>query len=359
MTLTKTEIDQIKAALERAKSCHTEENSHPVELSRQCPSHSWKQQNPQPSSRKDGAAKLICNEGGKPISCLANAVSILRGFDPRWLGVLAYDQFSSAIVTRKSPPWGAIVGPWTSSDDVRAADYLNHVGIFVSSKVAAQAADIAARDGGFHPVREFLRSLKWDRTPRLDNWLSTYLGAEASAWTKAAGSRWLISGVARAMKPGCQADYLLLLVGPQGAMKSSALQILAGDGWFRDHAFPRLHPKIVESNCKAGGLLNSENWRRNGTRLHEAMKSFFTCRIDSFPDRFTALAWWTIQGRPYFQRAQTVGTHLATQRETDDTGRFQSGRSILRRCERIARSYGPKRLPDFSRGNHGGSPRRN
>jgi putative DNA primase/helicase len=278
MTLTKEQIDEIKAALERAKGTPAEppEPNAPAD-----PPPIVEAAKPAARSRRDGAAKLICNESGKPISCLANAVSILRGFDPRWLGVLAYDQFSSAIVTRKSPPWGGTVGQWTSSDDVRAADYLNHVGIFVSSKVAAQAADIAARDSGFHPIREFLHSLKWDRTRRLDNWLSTYLGAEASAWTKAAGSRWLISGVARAMKPGCQADYLLLLVGPQGAMKSSALQILAGDGWFRDH-ISSITSKDSRIELQGKWLVELGELAAKRNSTHEAMKSFLTCRIDSF-----------------------------------------------------------------------------
>ena len=83
------------------------------------------------------------------------------------------------------------------------------------------------------------------------------------------------------MEPGCQCDYLLLLVGPQGAMKSSALRILAGDRWFCDHISSitskdsriELHGRwIVELGELAA--------KRNST--HESLKAFLTCRIDSF-----------------------------------------------------------------------------
>lgn len=34
-----------------------------------------------------------------------------------------------------------------------------------------------------HPLRKYLESLKWEGIPRLDRWLSTYLGVEASNYS--------------------------------------------------------------------------------------------------------------------------------------------------------------------------------
>ena len=83
-------------------------------------------------------------------------------------------------------------------------------------------------------MREYLNRLHWDGTPRLEGWTVTHLGAEDTPLNRAFGSLWMISAVARIMQPGSKADHMLILEGPQGAKKSTALAVLAGDGWFTD-----------------------------------------------------------------------------------------------------------------------------
>jgi hypothetical protein len=45
--------------------------------------------------------------------------------------------------------------------------------------------------------------------------------------------RWFLSAAARPLRPGCKVDTALVLVGPQGARKSSVFSALAGE-WFSD-----------------------------------------------------------------------------------------------------------------------------
>ena len=49
-----------------------------------------------------------------------------------------------------------------------------------------QAVDQRAMERAFHPVRDYLDGLRWDKTHRLDAWLSTYLGAEPRELTRRA-----------------------------------------------------------------------------------------------------------------------------------------------------------------------------
>jgi predicted P-loop ATPase len=88
-----------------------------------------------------------------------------------------------------------------------------------------------ARENAYHPVRDYLRGLKWDGTPRLDHWLTLCLGAPKTPFVQAVGRKTLIAAVARAFKPGCKVDTVLVLEGPQGLKKSTAIAKLFGEDY--------------------------------------------------------------------------------------------------------------------------------
>jgi hypothetical protein len=170
---------------------------------------------------------------GRILPVLANAIAALR-HAPEWGGVLAFNEFGFGTVALKPAPWGIVPkGEWTDHDDRLAAEWLQKQGIFVSVETAGQAVQTAARDHPFHPVKTYLNALQWDGVERLDRWLSTYLGTEDTEYSRAVGSRWLISAVARIFRPGAKADCCLILEGPQGIRKSTALRTLAGE-YFTD-----------------------------------------------------------------------------------------------------------------------------
>jgi hypothetical protein len=178
---------------------------------------------------------LITDDNGRVLPILANVITVLRQ-DPKWDGVIGLNEFSLYAVARKETPWGKRVGEnWTDADDLRITEWMQRRGIMINPQTAANAVQAIAEENRFHPVKDYLRSLIWDGANRIDAWLTTYLGVAETAFTKAIGARWLISAIARIYQPGCQADYTLMLEGPQGAGKSTALRKLAGTGWFTDH----------------------------------------------------------------------------------------------------------------------------
>jgi predicted P-loop ATPase len=151
----------------------------------------------------------------------------------------------------------------------------------VNSKVGAEAVQTVARENSFHPVLDYLRSLEWDGVPRISEWLTIYLGAEATEFTKAIGRRWLISAIARVERPGCQVDHTLLLEGPQGIKKSTALRTLATDDWFVDHVSDLGTKDSRLDLCGKWIVELSEMDRVRGAQL-ERVKAFLTQRIDHF-----------------------------------------------------------------------------
>lgn len=93
---------------------------------------------------------------------------------------------------------------------------------------AQQVIAVLAEEYRVNPLKIMLKNLRWDGIKRLDTWLCKYLGTKPGVYTEAIGRKWMISAVARAMEPGCQADHMLILEGPQGIGKSQALRILGG-----------------------------------------------------------------------------------------------------------------------------------
>ena len=105
----------------------------------------------------------------------------------------------------------------------------------VSNQKLADAVMHVAWKNRFHPVREWLRSLTWDGTERLDTMLVDHLGCMDSNYVRAVARKWLCGAVARVFDPGCRFQYMLVLESPeQGIGKSTFGRILAGDDWFND-----------------------------------------------------------------------------------------------------------------------------
>jgi predicted P-loop ATPase len=137
---------------------------------------------------------------------------------------------------------------------VLTAAWLQHQGISANKEIAAQAVNAVAREHSFHPIREYLDSLRWDGIKRIDNWLTLYLGTEPSEYARAIGAKFLIGGVARIYKPGVKNDTCLILEGPQGALKSTALRTLAAK-----IIFPTTSPNLAlkTRSCRPGAFGSS------------------------------------------------------------------------------------------------------
>ena len=143
--------------------------------------------------------------------------------------------------------------------------------------VVQQAVDLVARENALHPVRDHLSGLEWDGIPRISNWLSDYLGAEHSPYVAAIGRWFLIAMIARILKPGCKVDYMLVLEGPQGAGKSTACRILAGE-WFSDSLPDLRHGDAVRISMHLRGkwLIEIAEMSSVGRAEAGALKAFLT-----------------------------------------------------------------------------------
>jgi putative DNA primase/helicase len=111
------------------------------------------------------------------------------------------------------------------------------------------------RENRFDPVREYLDGLKWDGTERLDTWLVTYLGAKDTPLHSAFGRLTLVAAVRRARQPGCKKDEVLVLEGPEGKNKSTAILVLAGgEAYFSDQPILGLNDREQQERMRGTWL---------------------------------------------------------------------------------------------------------
>ncbi|RMG57347.1 MAG: hypothetical protein D6722_25070 [Bacteroidetes bacterium] len=78
-----------------------------------------------------------------------------------------------------------------------------------------------------NPIKEHLEQLVWDGVPRVDTWLTTYLGVEDSESTRLKARTWMLGAARRGVRPGAKQDLTLMLKGEQGIGKTRLVRALA------------------------------------------------------------------------------------------------------------------------------------
>jgi predicted P-loop ATPase len=158
-----------------------------------------------------------------------------------WTGVFRYNEFDDRIYAfrppfRMSAERGSAHLPDEDVTGMRAW-FLVKVYTDPDKTDLASAARFVAKQNPYHPVRDWLSGLAPAGSRHLDNLASVLFGDErpiAQVYVRRA----LIAACARAMRPGCQVDTVLTLIGPQGAEKKSTtvreLFRVPGCNTFRD-----------------------------------------------------------------------------------------------------------------------------
>jgi hypothetical protein len=175
------------------------------------------------------AGELLLGENGKPKKSRGNLRAALQK-----LGVeLWYDELAERHMVAGLGKHGQQL------DDagMRALDDLldEQYGLAFNWETLVRYLLTVAEKKKRHPVREYLAALRWDGVPRVDAWLSTYMGVEPSSYAREVGRCVLLAAVARMREPGCKFDQMMILEGSQGVEKSKALRsLVANPTWFSD-----------------------------------------------------------------------------------------------------------------------------
>ena len=167
---------------------------------------------------------LQLRANGTPHPSMDNAVRILVGKVSE--GDIHYDSFLNQIRWRGHHGFEKLADHHLITMTI--AIQREHRIQEMKKQTVADAVNFYARTRIRNCLTEWLQSLKWDSLSRVDKLLILGFGAEDTPYTRAVGRNFLISMIARAMRPGCQVDTLPILEGEQGIGKSQGLAALAG-----------------------------------------------------------------------------------------------------------------------------------
>jgi hypothetical protein len=127
---------------------------------------------------------------------------------------------------------------------------LSKLGTLTLTEAVQQYAKMDVRN----ELTDWLVSLRWDGTKRLEHMAKNVFGIENNEFALRAVMNMMVSAVARAFNPGCQMSSMLVIQSPQDMGKSKLIRILAGDRWYRE-VTAKPGDKDFVTNMQGGWLL--------------------------------------------------------------------------------------------------------
>lgn len=180
----------------------------------------------------DWMAELERDRKGTIKSTAKNIICILEN-DPALAGHLWHDLFSGFDLIKGGLPWDKKATQWGNRDDANLRIYLEERYEITGKDKIRDAKDAVLTRHRIHPIRDYLNSLTWDGTPRLERLIIDYIGAEDTPLNRAMTRKHFTAAVARITEPGVKYDYCLIMAGAEGIGKSTLFSIMGGD-WFND-----------------------------------------------------------------------------------------------------------------------------
>lgn len=213
----------------------------------------------------------------------SNNLNIILKNDNILKNAFVTNQFDHMRYVLKDLPWRKLESYPDNMLDVDYSGIRNYIeciyGISASQKID-DAIAIECQKKNYHPIREYLNSLKWDHTKRIDTLLIDYFGADDNDYTRAAIRKALCAAVARIIEPGCKYDMVLILVGPQGTYKSTFVKKL-GKNWFSD-TFTTVQGKEAIEQLLGSWIIEIAELSAFKKSEAEAIKQFISKQQDKF-----------------------------------------------------------------------------
>jgi predicted P-loop ATPase len=224
----------------------------------------------------------LLNKDGKWTACLKNSEIWLGR--KSWGEGIRYDRFLQTILVGNDFLSDELVISLTAriETETRVAWRQEHV--------RSAIIDIANQHQ-FSSLIEWLDSLEWDGEARIKTFFSDAYGCRATPYVSECARVLFLSAVARAYQPGCQADVMVVLIGPQGLGKSMGVAALCPfPGWYADDLGCDLFEGRAGEGLQGKWIFEFSEFARVNRATLDAVKSFVSRRVDHYRPPYGRIA---------------------------------------------------------------------
>lgn len=276
----------------------------------------------------------LVKQKDRPLPNIANILRLIA-CSAEWDGMFSFNEFTDEfmlmkpVLGTKTPLASFKPRQLKDSDFIHVQAWLQRNGFArISKPVVIDAVLSAAEQNVISPVRNHLEDIEqqvgWSpetHEKRLHLLCEMYLGAVGDQkipgshpdYLKEVSRRFMVAAVARAMQPGCKVDTMLVLEGVQGAGKSTAIRILAGDEWFSD-SLPNVSTKDASDHVRGKWFIEIGELAAMGKAEIEANKAFISRQEERYRRPYDR------SETKYKRRCVFVGTTNQDMYLRDETG---------------------------------------
>ena len=226
-------------------------------------------------------AQLQLSPRGIPRATMKNLLLTLQNAEPLQ-GGFRLNSLVQEVELAKPLPWRSDLGQIDTDDFTHLRAFFNELGMTPTKQDTMDAVYAIAAKRSFNPIQDYLTALEWDGIARLETQLPALLSIERNPYAAAALRCWMISAIARAMKPGCKVDTMLILEGAQGVGKSTALATLASRPWFLDNLADIGSGKTAEEQLRGKWVVEFAELDAMNKAEATRVKAFLTREKDNW-----------------------------------------------------------------------------
>ena len=238
-------------------------------------------------------------------------IEIILERDPILKDTFRFNEFTTEIdVVKPNSELMFKTGQLVDAYVDQIASYIENnsdYGVLFDNKKIRSAITVVAMRHHYNPVIDYFDDAykNWDHKERLNHIMGDYLGVEETSVTQLITKLFFVGAVAKAHNPKTKFDFVLDLVGGQGAGKTTFLQKIAPLGYYTDQ-FSTFDNKDDYAVMRRALIINDDEMTATNNASFEILKKFIT--LQEFEYR-----------KPYGHQAERFDKNFVMARTTNES----------------------------------------